>query len=364
MKIGIITQPLINNYGGILQNYALQTILKRIGCVPITLNQEHTPLELSRMHFIASYFKRLLRRLSGEKQMFLNPLKEDRYVFTTCPSIKKFIDKYISKIDVKDDLMKCPELTRSYDGFVVGSDQIWRPLYSPNILNLFLDFASDATIKVAYAASFGTDVWEYSSSLAEKAKLLIKRFNGISVREKSGVNLCKANLDADAVHVLDPTLLLSKDDYVSLCPKVKNLEKYIAVYLLDKNKSKIKAVERIAKNANCKIRYIGERSFNDCQSIECWLSSILGSEFVITDSFHGSVFSIIFNRPFITFYNRERGNARLESLLSDFDLLDNLVIPESHIEINREVDWNKVNNKIRVRKEISLKFLKNALYEK
>ena len=100
MKIGIITQPLINNYGGILQNYALQIILKQIGCVPTTLNQEHIPLELGRLHFIASYFKRLFKRLLGKNQMFLNPLEEDRYIFTTCPSIKNFIDKYISKLDI------------------------------------------------------------------------------------------------------------------------------------------------------------------------------------------------------------------------------------------------------------------------
>lgn len=364
MKIGIITQPLINNYGGILQNYALQTILKRLDCLPTTLNSEHTPLELSRTHFVASYLKRLLKRMLGKKQMFLNPLAEDRYVFTTCPSIKTFIDKHISKVDINGDLIKFPELTRSYDGFVVGSDQIWRPLYSPNILNLFLDFAGDDKIKVAYAASFGTNVWEYSLALTEKAKRLVKRFNGISVREISGVNLCKVNFEVDAVHVLDPTMLLSKDDYINLCPQCNTKEKYMAVYLLDKNKSKIEYIERVAQKKNLSIRYIGERSFDDCQSIESWLESISNAEVVITDSFHGSVFSIIFNRPFITFYNKERGNARLESLLSDFDLFSNLISPESMIEPNIEVDWDKVNHKINELREKSLNFLKNTLYGK
>lgn len=364
MKIGIITQPLINNYGGILQNYALQTILKRLDCLPTTLNSEHTPLELSRTHFVASYLKRLLKRLLGKRQMFLNPLAEDRYVFTTCPSIKKFLDNHISKVDINGDLIKFPELTRSYDGFVVGSDQIWRPLYSPNILNLFLDFAGEDKIKVAYAASFGTDRWEYSLGLTEKAKLLVHRFNGISVRENSGVRLCKENLGVDAIHVLDPTMLLSKDDYLKLCTNHDIHGKYIAVYFLDKNSMKVGAVEEYAQKHNLNIKYIGERSLNDCQSIEDWLDAISKAEMVVTDSFHGSVFSIIFNRPFVTFYNHERGNARLESLLSDFDLLSNIVTPNSMNKANIEVDWKKVNKKIQERRKMSLNFLQNALYGK
>ena len=364
MKIGIITQPLINNYGGILQNYALQIILKQLGGVPTTLNQEHIPLELGRLHFIASYFKRLFKRLLGKNQMFLNPLEEDRYIFTTCPSIKNFIDKYISKLDIKGDLINCPELTSSYDGFVVGSDQVWRPLYSPNILNLFLDFAGEEKIKVAYAASFGTNRWEYSLDLTEKARLLVHRFHGISVRENSGVRLCKENLGVDAIHVLDPTMLLSKDDYLKLCIDCKTYGKYIAVYFLDKNSMKVGAVEEYAQKHNLDIKYIGERSFNDCQSIEDWLYAISKAEMVVTDSFHGSVFSIIFNRPFVTFYNQERGNARLESLLSDFDLLSNLVTPNDMNKANIEVDWNKVNEKIQERRKMSLNFLQNTLYGK
>lgn len=362
MKVGILTQPLVNNYGGILQNFALQTVLNKQGHEAITINFVHKPLEMSMDHLIKSVLKRIFRRVTGKKQKYINPYKEDRAIFTVQPEQQRFINTYISKIDVSDKLTTNNNIVDKFDAFVVGSDQIWRPLYSPNITNYFLDFAHHDQCKVAYAASFGTDLWEFSDQLTEKAANLLKTFDSISVREESGVRLCKDYLNCEAIHVLDPTFLLNPEDYIELLSLGENSEKaFISTYILDDSKSKQSAIDFLIRSEHLSVKKLGKESNGRLQSIESWLNDIRNAEMIVTDSFHGTVFSILFHKQFITFYNPVRGNSRMISLLKSLGLEKRLVAPDDIEQIcANEIDWDYVDRQLKQLRHDSLTFLFNS----
>lgn len=364
MKIGILTQPLINNYGGILQNYALQSVIKGMSHTPITLNFAHQSLKISPLHLAASITKRIIRRyLLGKDQKYINPYKEDKDVFTVAPEQVRFINSFISKVDIYNALTQQDEIVSNFDAFIVGSDQVWRPIYSPNIRNFFLDFVPNGKGKIAYAASFGTDRWEFSDTLTKDAQQLLVDFDGISVREESGVQLCKENLNCNAIHVLDPTLLLKARDYINNL-SLDNLpyEIGISTYILDNDSSKWSAIANISKEYNIGVNKLGNSQNGRLQSIEHWLNDIQHSRFVITDSFHGTVFSIIFHKQFATFYNPQRGNSRMMSLLKSLGLENHLVGTDNvRAALTQDIDWDDVEDKLNKMRFKSLSFLHNSL---
>ena len=227
-------------------------------------------------------------------------------------------------------------------------------LYKSHVQESFLDFAKDWKGKrIAYAASFGVDNWEFSSEETRICKELAKSFNAISVREDTGVGLCEEYFGIKAEQVLDPTLLLHSSDYVKLIKEAslqKNNRKLFA-YVLDKTPEKIAFVEKVAKEKGLQPNYIN-LSFGDIRepvkqrilpSVEQWLSYFYDAEFVVTDSFHGCVFSIIFNKKFVTIGNEERGMSRFKSLLSllglERRLCTNLSDIDSSILIGENIDY-------------------------
>ena len=360
MKFGILTQPLINNYGGILQNKKKKKTLKRLGVTSVTLNFAHRKLSLSKLHFIASFTKRCILKSLGHNFHFINPIKDDEFIFRTCPEQDRFITEYINKINLYEPLSNNSDVIKDFDGFIVGSDQVWRPLYSPNILNFYLNFASDSQIKISYSASFGTDIWEYSPEKTALIKNSAKRFNAISVREKSGITLCKKHLDVEATHVIDPTMLLSQHDYINLFSRKeiqRNYKNKIVCYILDQNKIKHKFINSYAHRIGAEVEFIGIRECGNYQSIEHWLKAIYEAKFVITDSFHGTVFSVLFNKEFITLGNPHRGNTRIISLLDRFCINGRMTDGVDINFIPHQIDWNLVNSEIKNFKDLSLAFL-------
>ena len=199
--------------------------------------------------------------------------------------------------------------------------------------------------RVAYAASFGTDKWEFTPKQTELCAVLAKRFGGISVREKSGVALCNKYLGVNATNVLDPTLLMKSQDYIKLCSHIPKREPFVFVYVLDENEEKIKSMVNFAERRGLPYFIKGvDNSVSDDDTIELWLSYFRDAAFVVTDSFHGTAFSIIFNKDFYVFGNEQRGNSRFDSLLDIFDLKDRMVnnaLPENI----KNIDWEEVNKK-------------------
>lgn len=318
MRINIITQPLFCNYGGILQNYALQEVLRRMGHEVLTVNVP--PREIAShpgwkdyAHAIINLGKRIRSQYDCP---FLNPHTFAKKERELSEPQREFINKHINKVDCQSPFTHDTVLEHPADLWIVGSDQVWRPWCSPNIGNYFFDFLDYDTPRIAYAASFGTDRWEISEEQTPRVKELAARFKAISVREASGVGLCKKYLGIEAQHVLDPTMLLSAEDYIALTGENDYpQEHYIATYILDPNPAKKKAIKDEARTFGLPIVPVG-RMHRDCfDSVGSWLATIAHADRVITDSFHGTVFSIIFRRPVKILENDIRGNSRLKSLI-------------------------------------------------
>lgn len=321
MRIAIITLPFHTNYGGIIQAFALQTILNRLGHKAYVLSiQDWRSHDYS---FVEYNYLRLkisvAKVLSGE---CFQRFKINKFI------AKRLCQKFYFEFrNIKE---------KDFDAFVVGSDQIWRESFIPNVSNVFLDFAKDWDVKrISYAASFGNDEWCYNAIQTKACKDLIQLFDGISVREVSAVTLCRTFLGADAIHVLDPTLLLTKDDYIHLFKlKDKSTKSQMLVYILDETDSINEMVLRVSAEMRLKPFFIypSRRNKRILPSIKEWLELIYTSDFVITDSFHVSVFSIIFNKPFSVFKNSVSGNTRLESLLGLLSLEKHMLSEDVQIE--------------------------------
>lgn len=309
MKIGIITQPLLNNYGGVLQNYALQETLRRMGHEPITI--DYIPPRKSLLRYFVAVLKALVLNVVGKKKSF--PKRES---FCRKNQFESFVCEKINKAFTTNSYgvhRKCLGI----DCYLVGSDQVWRPLYNGRtIKDMFLAFCKndDKLRRIAYAASFGVDDWEFSSSLTKDCSLLAQKFDAISVREESGIKLCRDYLNVDASWVLDPTLLLEKDDYCRLCADVPVKTGVLVVYVLNMNESIEKQCKKIAEEKGLTLKFFGS-DLNASLTIPEWIAMFRDASYVVTDSFHGTVFSIIFEKDFKCFYNQYRGNARFTSLL-------------------------------------------------
>lgn len=309
MKVGIITLPLLCNYGGFLQNFALQTVLRKVDASPITI--DWTIPRQSLWRIMSSWGKTLLFRLFGKKRPFLR-IRKIRY---RDKLFDAFFQKNITTTEFFVGLKK--KCVKPYDVVIVGSDQVWRPEYCGRVQNMFLDFCnSKKNLKrIAYAASFGVDNWEYTPKQTRTCSKLAKMFDAISVREESGVKLCKQHLGVDATWVLDPTLLLKKEDYLPICEDVPICkEKYLAVYVLDENEMVTATYEKEAISRGLVVKKF-HADFKSTLTVPEWLAMFRDASFVVTDSFHGTVFSIIFGKEFKCVYNKGRGAARFESLL-------------------------------------------------
>lgn len=372
MRIAILTQPLRFNYGGILQNYALQQILKKMGHQVVTLDPSryHKQSKLP-YYFLRHCFTRYLKRVPID---ILVEYHRDVEVKTKGHHTFPFIDRYINRIEIRNT---SDILERAFDCLLVGSDQVWRPKYNIGRLDdMFLSFANTWNVKrIAYAASFGSEQWEMNEVQTEKCAKLIQLFDSVSVRESSAVGLCQKYLHKEAVLVLDPTLLLDFSDYLKLIPNYNsNTENNIlATYILDQSDLADGFVQQVSHALHLNIKPLCSK-FDDPNApieqriqppIEHWLKGILDAKFVITDSFHGTVFCIIFNKPFLTIANSQRGIARFKSLLQLFNLENRLIIDNHSDDFNHfyfeSIEWNEVNKKKEALQHHSLHYLTECL---
>ena len=339
MKIGILTLPLHINYGGILQAYALQTVLERMGHEVVVFQKEDRPsfkLPLWKYPFV--YGKRIVKKLIIDRRI---PIFEEQKNKREYPIIRQntkiFIRKYIHTL-VVDSLHEID--LHTFDAIVVGSDQIWRPkyvktLWQTNIQDAFLTFTKQWQGKrIAYAASFGTDDWECSEGDTEECRKLIQYFDAVSLRETQGREMCIKCLGVIPELVLDPTLLLKKDDYCKLIKNSGIKNKYVFNYILDESEEITDLLNLVAASKKLELRNIRIKSTDKnapiaeriIPPVEDWLEGICHAEFVVTDSFHGCVFSIIFRKPFVAIANKRRGSSRFQSLFGMLGLEDHLIM--------------------------------------
>ena len=355
MKIGILTQHFLLNYGGIIQNFALQQVLLKLGHEPLTF--EHDTC-YSRTRWFLRSAKHILKSHSL-KGLPVYPTYQGRI---GNKNFIKFVLKNIRSVTVNDFT---PDLTQKYglDAYIVGSDQVWRPAFNlgPRLGNMFLDFAGDDVQKLSYAASFGCKEWEYNEEQERGRGLLSKRFDAISVREVSGVELCREHFGMEATLVLDPTLLLNKEDYAKVCDDVPKKQKHIFVYSLVVGEEVLTVAKKLSEATMLPIvvKQAGSKVKKE-DTIEDWFAEFRDADYVVTDSFHGMVFSIIFNKPFAIVMNPSGGNDRYISLLSQLGLMERIV-KDGTLPSDSVIDWQKVNMQLDSLRKTSLEFLKNNL---
>ncbi|MNI26802.1 Polysaccharide pyruvyl transferase [compost metagenome] len=375
MKIAILTQPLGKNYGGIMQAWALQQVLKGMGHEPTTINRRSNAQSIT--FKITQLVYRYAMKAIGKRKGIFN---SERHIQYATRNMQNFIDQHITMSEHIDNTSKIKKHfeNRDYYAVIVGSDQTWRPSYSPNIYNFFLDFIPNTCIKrISYASSFGVDHWEYSKLETIKCRELAQKFDAISVREHSGIHLCNLHLNARAEAVLDPTLLLNSSDYIRAFKLRKKQEKKdgLFTYILDVTPKKTDIINTLEKTldltaySNQPNSYFGNSESENIQDyafpkVESWVQAVFDSEFVLTDSFHGCAFSIIFNKPFIVLGNHDRGLSRFTSLLDSLDLRSRIT-SGTDADLTRltteEINWDAVNKKLELLKLDSLNFLKSNL---
>lgn len=355
MKIGIITLPFNHNYGGTLQCYALMTVLKEMGHNVCYINRE---LKIEGNIIKKIWYKYIRYFLNIESIRFIKS-----HIFPRTKSITSYLEteKLISDMN--------------FDCLIAGSDQIWRLDYIKNIeQEAFLFFPNLKIKKISYAASFGTGTINIPSHL-DWVKNALKDFDYISVRELSGINIIRKIAHVPAVCVLDPTLLLDRNKYIELASiSKKDIKGKIGLYVLDDDKLKRKVVEYVSLliKKDC-YRINGEPCYPSINPISLykmrfrsmydWIKRMQTADFIITDSFHGMVFSIIFEKQFLVIGNYTRGMDRFNSLLSQLGIENRLINSIDDIEgiVTNTIDYKKLRNKLEELKMYSYSFIESAL---
>lgn len=376
MRIGILTLPLHTNYGGILQAYALQTVLERMGHEVVVFDTPDKSFLPPFWTLPLCLTKRTILKFLGRTSRIFMEHYNNKIRPVIAQRIQPFVDSHIHRKEIRS----FKELRQDdYDAIVVGSDQVWRIIYFPSlwlgqqIENAYLDFAKKWNIKrIAYAASFGTDNWEYSEKQTVNCGKLFKTFDAVSSREANGVKLCKSKFGVDAQHVLDPTMLLNMEDYTSLFIKDNTPKSNgtLLNYVLDESEEINNLINKVATEKHL-IPFAVNNPFENDESrplkervkpsVETWLRGFYDAEFVITDSFHACVFSILFKKQFVVVGNKKRGMSRFESLLTMFGLEDRLIDANIDLSKLQLIDYDNVYQKFDKLKEKSMEFLFESL---
>lgn len=364
MRVAIITLPGHFNYGNRLQNYALQKFISNYAEIVETLWYENSYLpEIKNGKFDKTYLKNVLKFILNWKGI----RKKEKDYGRNCIrqyNIKKFSDKYI---DIKYDYKIDEKLNNIYDYFIVGSDQIWSLNRDYSYIR-FLRF-TDKNKRIAYAPSFGVSKIPNNGIDKNRLKQFLKEIKLISIRETAGAKIIHDLIGKDVPVLVDPTILLSKEKWqkIEMIPKWYNGEKYILTYFLG-NPSPI--IKNIAKKNNWKIYNLMDSNILDLyvSRVEEFVYLIEHAQLMCTDSFHGTVFSILMNTPFLVVNRQEKGmpdmTSRIDTLLDLFGYQDRYIVNgECKLSEDEILHMDFSNVKIIQEREIrrSTEYMKKAL---
>ena len=366
-KIGIITLHRVVNYGSVLQAYALQEVIKSFKYDVEVIDYYPSRLTMYGM------LKRIKNKNEKfKKNLFIRNIARiiifPSYIIRFL-TFKKFIKKYIRMTEKTFyDVEQFENCNLNYDIYCTGSDQVWNSEWNEKVDKpMFLSFAPEDKKKIAYAASFGKD--KLNQSETEITTQLLNRYDKISVREKSGVDIINSLGIPNSVHNVDPTLLLNSHDWRRIASSKYEKDKYIFVYNLNRNKKIDAYAENLSKKTGLKIRYLSYQLHEfykkgkmccNCK-VEDFLSLIDNAKYVITDSFHATAFSINFNVQFVIVYP-DKFSTRLQSLLELCNLENRIAKDENDVEIiDRKIDYKKVDIIIQKERVRSLNWLKDSL---
>lgn len=358
-KIGIITFHRAINYGAILQVYALQKKIEQLGGKCEVLDYRNDILEARHKEKSFSDIKNL-KDILRYILIYRNYNKKHK-------KFRNFINENISLSRVYN-FEELEELSDKYDLFITGSDQVWNYSITNFDTAYFLDFVNDSVKKNSYAASFG--ISNIPKELKNKYYELLKDYNHMSLRELQGANIIKQLYDKEVDVVLDPTLLLNKNEWVNIANNNLIKDKYILIYAFGGSKYLMNLAKKLSDITGLKIVTISNNykySLNikhiKTAGPEEFLGLFKNAEYVFTNSFHGTAFSINFNKQFFTeFLPEEHGvNSRLEDILDLFNLRNRQVKNDNINILNSTIDYVTVNKKLAAEREKSIAFLSRII---
>lgn len=354
MKVGILTLPFGRNYGGILQNWALQQALLRAGHSPVTIMHQRPDGNFrnieNAVRQAAKDFVGLNLPAIGKITPIQPPAMMQEFIdkhICTSPNLEVFSRKDIDRLGL--------------DAIVVGSDQVWRRGYNVFTQEMYLRFLkSDRIRRIAYAASFGNSEWDYPGWLTRLCRHNLRKFHAVSCREFRAAEFCKEHFGVNAQVVADPTLLLEKAEYEELCKDEEAAQApYLLAFVLDDSEVKRKFIDGKAQRQGLKVRYVydGQRA---SLTIPQWLAAFRDASAVITDSFHGTIFSIIFQKPFLTLLNSGRGAARFHTLKLLFGI-DDQIISDCNVAVETGPKIPDIKSRLQQLQTQSMAFLRTSL---
>ena len=383
MKIGVLTfWHGMSNYGQILQCWAMQQYLKRQGHEPFVIR--YVPSNYT------SPQKRLLKKVLCVNQIRLAKdylfdrkaylLKQSNERNDRKRKFDEFREKYLDLSDcIYYDIHQIQKKPPVADAYVVGSDQVWaQMLDSRNSRAYFLDFGKPETKRIAYAPSFV--VKEYPKEYQGELKALLQKFDAVSCREYSGVDICKS-LEVNAEKVLDPTLLLEKEQYLGLIGEPIEKKNQIFIYSLNISSSeqiRWNELKAFSSENNLAVKVTPSQGYFEADELfgedveylyatpKEWLKTIAESRLVVTPSFHGIVLSIILGTPFVYVPlcgQYASGNSRITDLLADLGLEGRILknnIDYATVE-KQSIEWDNIYCRLTNMRHSSIEYIHNSL---
>lgn len=349
MKIGILTFHWGTNYGGVLQAYALQTYLEGLKCDVEIIN--YAPRTF-RDIFLLCFKSKSVHTI---KRNVCDYLKERKFKRFRTENLNMSGTRYCHTGD-------CEQWGRRYDIIIVGSDQVWNPYIALNYGWVYwLPFKSNVR-KIAYAVSLGCD--RYPADVLAKVSGFIDDFYAISVRENTAIKIIQSEFSKGKVCVVpDPTVLLDSAQYMPFVRKHTN-NRGCFIYVLQKNQKLISEIEKLLLS-DFDINRPDSNKWNQ-YSIEEWLSGIYNSKLVVTNSFHGVMFSLIFHKDFfVTLIEGTLSgmNDRIYTILEYLGIQDRIIKDvESFMKIKKQsINWDYVDAGLKQLKKVGTEFLSNNL---
>lgn len=359
-KVKMLTFHNAENYGATLQAYALKETLKEFGVNPKFINYENDKIlsdyKLIRTNSLKSFFSSLwyLPRNLKRKRSFKG--FSDRYLDTT-------FKVYLSKEDIEKDI-------ESGEIFVAGSDQIWNPELTDGLSDVYtLNFEREDIKKIIYGASLGNEELLHKNNLDFKSKL--SGLDSISVREQSIIEPLEKICGKKVEQVIDPTLLLDKSAWDKLISENVTTklphEQYILVYTLFESDEVTKIANNISKTTGLKVVHFRKYNAYENEFMNLYtngpvdfVNAFKNAAYVITNSFHGTVFSLIFERKFYSVLPSTRA-GRIKDLLSDLDLSDRIVQDACQVNLDASIDYTTTKEKIDTLKSKSIEYLRKGI---
>ena len=353
MKIAILTLAPATNYGGILQAWALRSVLTEMGHTATVVSLRLRP-SVALRYGVGNFLIR--HHLHPTKRYYVASRSE---ALRTTAELRRFIAEQIAPAAPysPSGLQKA-----DYDAFVIGSDQVWSPEYTRpyGVANFFGDFLpeGDSRPVVAYAASMGSNKWRFTDEESAHIKSLLGRFKALSVRERGLTEVLHSRCGAEGCWVADPVMVIGRERLLQLADCERGSEGTFA-YILDPDEAKQRIIEQVS--AGQKVTTMtSPRPHEVLPAVEEWIAAFARAERVVTDSFHGVVMSLVMGKEFVAVGNAERGMARFTSLMEAFGV-ERRLIDEHCADVaalfDEPIDWQKVESSMMTLRENSLDFL-------